>query len=59
MLASPKARAFVENFLGQWLELRQIDFTMPDRQLYPEFDDTLKASMVSETQEFFAELLRD
>lgn len=57
MLASPKARAFVENFLGQWLELRQIDFTMPDRRLYPEFDDTLKASMLSETQEFFAELL--
>jgi len=59
MLDSPKSWAFVENFVGQWLELRQIDFTLPDKQLYPEFDDILKASMVRETQEFFAQLLRD
>ncbi len=54
MLASPKSRAFVENFVGQWLDLRQIDFTLPDRKLYPEFDDILKASMVGETHAFFA-----
>jgi len=59
MLASPKAGAFVENFLGQWLELRQIDFTQPDRKLYPEFDDILKAAMVGETHAFFAQMLRD
>ena len=59
MLDSLKSRAFVENFIGQWLELRQIDFTLPDKKLYPEFDDILKASMVGETEEFFAELLRD
>ena len=54
MLASPKVRTFVENFVGQWLELRQIDFTLPDRKLYPEFDDILKAAMVGETHAFFA-----
>lgn len=59
MLASPRAEAFVENFVGQWLELRQIDFTLPDRKLYPEFDDILKASMVGETHAFFARMLRD
>jgi len=59
MLASPKARAFVENFLGQWLELRQIDFTQPDRKLYPEFDDILKSAMVGETHAFFTQMLRD
>jgi len=59
LLASPKSQAFVENFVGQWLELRQIDFTLPDKKLYPEFDDILKASMVSETQAFFSQLLRD
>jgi len=58
MLDSPRARAFVENFVGQWLDLRQIDFTRPDRKLYPEFDDLLKASMVGETHAFFEELLR-
>ncbi len=59
MLRSPKAQAFVENFVGQWLDLRQIDFTLPDRKLYPEFDDILKAAMVDETNAFFAEMLRD
>jgi hypothetical protein len=59
LLASPRSRAFVENFVGQWLELRQIDFTLPDKKMYPEFDDILKAAMVAETHEFFALLLRD
>ncbi len=59
MLNSPRAGAFIENFVGQWLELRQIDFTRPDRKLYPEYDDILKASMVGETHAFFAQMLRD
>jgi Protein of unknown function (DUF1592)/Protein of unknown function (DUF1588)/Protein of unknown function (DUF1585)/Protein of unknown function (DUF1595) len=59
MLASPKSQVFVENFVGQWLDLRQIDFTLPDRKLYPEFDDILKAAMVGETNAFFAQMLRD
>ncbi len=58
LLASPKARAFTENFLGQWLDLRLIDFTTPDKKLYPEFDELLKISMVRETQLFFEEVLK-
>jgi len=58
LLASPKARAFTENFLGQWLDLRQIDFTTPDKKLYPEYDELLKTSMVRETQLFFEEILK-
>jgi hypothetical protein len=57
LLNSPKARAFTENFLGQWLDLRLIDFTTPDKKLYPEFDELLKTSMVRETQLFFEEIL--
>ena len=45
----PKAAAFTENFVGQWLGLRDIDATAPDPALYPEFDDMLKVSMVQET----------
>ena len=59
MLNSPDAVGFVENLTGQWLDLRQIDFTQPDRKLYPEFDDLLKASMLGETRAFFEEMLRD
>jgi hypothetical protein len=59
LLASPKAHAFTENFLGQWLDLRLIDFTTPDKKLYPEFDELLKTSMVRETQLFFDEILKN
>ena len=59
MLKDPKAAAFTENFAGQWLGLRDIDATMPDRMLYPEYDDMLKVSMVKETQLFFDEVLKN
>jgi hypothetical protein len=58
MLESPKAASFIENFVGQWLGLRDIDFTEPSHILHPEFDDMLKVSMVRETELFFAELLK-
>ncbi|HMC64005.1 MAG TPA: DUF1592 domain-containing protein, partial [Gemmataceae bacterium] len=59
MLKDAKAAAFTENFVGQWLGLRDIDFTEPSHILYPEFDDMLKASMVKETHLFFDEVLRN
>jgi cytochrome c553 len=58
LLDSPKAEAFVENFIGQWLELRQIDFTQPDKKRYPEFDDILKSAMLGETKAFITFLVR-
>ena len=58
MLRDPKAAAFTENFAGQWLGLRSIDATMPDRMLYPEHDDVLQISMVKEVLLFFDEVLR-
>jgi len=57
MLASPKSQQFVEDFLGQWLKLRSIAATDPDKKLYPEFDAYLQESMVSETRAYFRELL--
>jgi hypothetical protein len=59
LLKDPKAAAFTENFAGQWLGLRNIDATMPDRMLYPEFDDVLKLSMVKEVTLFFDEVLKN
>ncbi|MBI1372595.1 MAG: DUF1592 domain-containing protein [Phycisphaera sp.] len=57
MLNDPRAAAFTENFLGQWLDLRKIAETSPDEKLYPEFDHMLEVSMVKETHAFFDELL--
>ena len=65
MLADAKARRFIENFTGQWLKLRDINNTQPDRQLYPEaeFESDVASyaidSMVEETRLFFGTMLRD
>jgi hypothetical protein len=59
MLKDPKAAAFTENFVGQWLSLRNIDATAPDPTLYPEYDDSLKVAMVKETNLFFDEVLKN
>ncbi len=59
LLASPKAKSFTQNFCGQWLNIRAIAATNPDRSLYPEFDDLLQVAMVKETESFFDEMLRN
>ncbi|MCE9526354.1 MAG: DUF1592 domain-containing protein, partial [Planctomycetales bacterium] len=59
LLADPKATAFTENFVGQWLRLREIDATEPSHIVYPEFDHLLKVSMIRETELFFEELLKN
>ncbi len=56
MLKSPK-NSLARNFVGQWLELRKIDDTVPDKKLYPEYGELLKISMLTETESFFNEIL--
>ena len=58
MLAHPKAKAFTENFTGQWLGLRDIAANTPDKVLYPEFEELLQWSAERETHLFFEELLK-
>jgi mono/diheme cytochrome c family protein len=58
LLNHPRATGFVKNFLGQWLDLRNIDATTPDPKLYPEFDTALQTAMVKEIELFFTELVR-
>jgi len=59
LLADPKALRFVEHFLDEWLDLREIDITTPDATLYPEYDPLLREAMLAETRAFFAMLLAD
>ncbi|MFK8113047.1 MAG: DUF1592 domain-containing protein [Rubripirellula sp.] len=58
LLQDPRAERFVIDFTDAWLNLRDIEFTSPDKSLYPEFDPFLKFSMLQETREFFARLVR-
>jgi copper chaperone CopZ len=57
LLKDDRARRFIDDFTGQWLKLRQIASTDPDRKLYPEFSSYLQDSMVAETRDYFAYLV--
>ena len=59
MIKDPKIERFIDNFTGQWLNLREIEFTTPAKNLYPEYDDILLRSMVWETHGFFRHLLEE
>jgi hypothetical protein len=57
MLDDSRSQAFIKNFSEQWLNLRDIDFTVPDQKLYPEYDEVLKHAMVGETHAFLREMI--
>lgn len=59
MLTDPRGRNFLPDFAAEWLDLNQIDFTEPDRKLYPTFDVIVQQSMLDETHAYLETLLRD
>jgi len=58
MLADPKAQALTDNFAGQWLYLRRLEFQSPDRLNFPDFDNRLRAAMLTETDMYFDAVVR-
>jgi hypothetical protein len=59
MLADPKAGALTTNFAGQWLHLRNIRSTTPDKNDFPDFDDNLRRSLERELELFFDTFIRE
>jgi mono/diheme cytochrome c family protein len=59
MLADPRADAFVTNFAGQWLFLRNLQAVVPVQNLFPDFDDTLRQAFRRETELFFGSIVRE
>ena len=59
MMDDPKAEAFIKNFIGQWLYLRNLDNVYPLPSAFPEFDDNLRESFKQETELFFDEQIRE
>lgn len=57
MIDDSKFDRFVSRFLEQWLDLRKLDDTQPDRRMYPEYRHILRASMAEESRAFFKELV--
>jgi len=58
MLSHPKANAFIENFVGQWLYLRNLDGHYPLPAAYPEFDENLREAFAQETKLFIDDQIR-
>jgi hypothetical protein len=60
MIADPRSNAMIENFVGQWLQLRNLESRVkPDFLLYPDFDDNLRKAFREETELLFANVLRE
>jgi hypothetical protein len=59
MLADSRAEALVTNFAGQWLYLRNLRNTLPDSNVFPDFDDNLRQAMRREAELFFASIIRE
>src|SRR5262249_45319160 len=57
MLKDPKARALVENFADQWVQVRNLKTIAPDPKTFPDFDEPLRAAMLKETELFFKAIL--
>lgn len=60
LLNDSNSKRFIDAFLNYWLDLRLIEGTAPDVELYPDYqlDDLLVESMIGETREFFSQLVQ-
>jgi mono/diheme cytochrome c family protein len=58
MLADPRSRSLVTNFAAQWLFLRDVETKEPDVYLFRDFDESVRAAFVRETELFLDSILR-
>ncbi len=68
MLADPRSRRFVANFVGQWLQTRDVEginvdvrrfLALPSQEAYRIFNQRLRDAMRDETELLFAHLLAE
>jgi hypothetical protein len=59
MLADPKADALIANFTGQWLGVRSLKSSEPVVNLFPDFDDNLRAAFQREIELFFGSFVHE
>lgn len=59
MLADRRASSLMDNFAAQWLGLRELSTIEPDRELYPDYDKSLRAAFETETRLFVNSLIRE
>jgi mono/diheme cytochrome c family protein len=59
MLADPKSDAMIRNFTGQWLNVRSLESSDPVVDLFPDFDDNLRAAFQREVELFFGSIVHE
>ena len=59
MLADDRSQALVDNFVGQWLLLRNLPSAAPDPNAFPGFDENLREAFERETRLFVESMFRE
>ena len=60
MIADRRADSLVSNFVGQWLQLRNLESKVrPDILAFPDFDDNLRDAFRRETELLFTHIMRE
>jgi len=59
MIADPRFDAFIDNFTGQWLNVRGIQASEPVVDLFPDFDSTLREAYRREIELFFSSVIHE
>jgi len=59
MVADPRFNAFVKNFAGQWLQLRNLRGKVPNSDVFPDFDDNLRQAFQQEAELFFESVIKE
>jgi hypothetical protein len=59
MLRDPRSKSLVDNFVGQWLFLRNLPKVNKDRDVFVEFDESLRQAFQQETDLFLESMFRE
>ncbi len=59
LLADSRSHALVDNFVSQWLRLRNLDSQQRESADYPEFDENLREAFRRETELFVESTIRE
>jgi len=59
MLRDSRSRSLVDNFASQWLRLRNLRSHIPIANDFPDFDNELRKAFETETELFFASIIRE
>jgi hypothetical protein len=59
LLADRRSSALVENFAGQWLQLRNVRSLLPNSDAFPDFDDNLRQALRRETELLVESVIRE